>query len=284
MNMKTTHRSADALQWRGANDDANAIDVDNTDQYSLLQILGIWAAVAIPMPILAFVVAPALAAGYGFNYALTVWLLLIVGMIWQFVLSVIILYRELPEFTWAAISERIWLKKPSNPRTGRRSYLLFLWLIPAFLFYAAIEMTPMEEWIGRLILIPFPFLDSLPVLELEEIVQPQFIGAWWLMGVAVVACIFNYLLGEELLFRGILLPKMRGVFGRWDWVANSVLFAIYHLHRPTQMLAFIIGGFAYSLPSRYFRSIWFAIILHGLEGIPVLVGVYLVVSGGAFGD
>ncbi|WP_421724736.1 CPBP family intramembrane glutamic endopeptidase [Bauldia sp.] len=279
--MKTTHRSADALQWRTENQ-ADVVDADNADQYSLLKILGIWAAVAIPMPILAFVVAPALATGYGFNYALTVWLLLIVGMIWQFVLSVIILYLELPAFTWGAIRERIWLNKPTNPRTGRRSYLLFLWLIPAFLFYAAIEMTPMEEWIGHLILIPLPFLDRLPVLELEEIIQPEFIGAWWLMGVAVIACAFNYVLGEELLFRGILLPKMRGVFGKWDWVANSVLFALYHLHRPTQMLAFIIGGFAYSLPSRYFRSIWFAIILHGIEGIPVLIGVYLVVSGRAF--
>jgi hypothetical protein len=25
-----------------------------------------------------------------------------------------------------------------------------------------------------------------------------------------------YLLGEELLFHGVLLPRMAGVFGRWD--------------------------------------------------------------------
>ena len=30
-----------------------------------------------------------------------------------------------------------------------------------------------------------------------------------------------------------------GVFGKWDWVANSVLFALYHMHRPTQALGFI---------------------------------------------
>lgn len=280
--MDRANHTTDAQQKRSSGILSDSNDVTEDPQYSLARILGIWAAVAIPMPILAFVVAPALVARYELNYALTVWLLLIGGMIWQFILSAWILYRELPEITWAAICERIWLRKPSDPRTGRSRYRLFLWLIPAFLFYAAIEMTPVEDWIGRLILIPLPFLDRLPVLELQEIVQPEFVGAWWLMGVAVIACIFNYFLGEELLFRGVLLPKMRGVFGKWDWVANSVLFALYHLHRPTQMLAFVIGGFAYSLPSRYFRSIWFAIILHGLESVPLLIGVYLLVSGRAF--
>lgn len=39
-------------------------------------------------------------------------------------------------------------------------------------------------------------------------------------------------LGEELLFRGLLLPRMQGVFGRWDWAGNGVLFALYHVHVP----------------------------------------------------
>lgn len=66
--------------------------------------------------------------------------------------------------------------------------------------------------------------------------MPELVGAWWLLPIAIVLCLFNYLLGEELLFRGILLPRMRGVFGWWDWAANAVLFALYHLHKPTQML------------------------------------------------
>jgi hypothetical protein len=48
------------------------------------------------------------------------------------------------------------------------------------------------------------------------------------------------------------------------------------------MLGFIFGGLAWTFPSRYFRSNWFAVILHGIEGIPLLIGVFLVVSGLAF--
>lgn len=230
------------------------------------------------MPILAFVISPIFFPGNN----VAVWLLLIGGMIWQFIVSMFILYSELDKFNWITIKQRIWLQKPTNPETGKASYKLFWWLIPAFAVYALLELTFVGELIGNLILIPFPFLASLPNLQLQALAVPEFVGAWWLLIVAFVSCIFNYFLGEELLFRGILLPKMKGVFGKWDWAANSFLFALYHLHRPTQMLAFIFGGLAWTLPSRHFKSIWFSILLHGLEGIFVIVGVFMVVSGLAF--
>ncbi len=64
-----------------------------------MKILSIWAAVAIPMPIMAFSIAPILADRSNVNPSLVIWLLMIAGMIWQFVLSVWLLYRELETFT-----------------------------------------------------------------------------------------------------------------------------------------------------------------------------------------
>ena len=46
-----------------------------------------------------------------------------------------------------------------------------------------------------------------------------------LVAVIVVLAIFNTVLGEELLFRGLLLPRMRASSEECDWVANGVLFA-----------------------------------------------------------
>ena len=57
-------------------------------------------------------------------------------------------------------------------------------------------------------------------------------GAFGWYGLALVMFLFNTVLGEELLFRGFLLPRMNGAFGRRDWVANGLLFAGYHLHVP----------------------------------------------------
>jgi membrane protease YdiL (CAAX protease family) len=248
-------------------------------QYSLGKILTIWALAAVPMPILAFVVAPAVTTPATANPVLIVWYLMIVGMIWQFFLSVILLHQESDLRNWARIKQRIWLQAPQDPHTRKANAKLFLWLIPAFLFYLAVEVSELGTIVGELILIPFPKLQELPVLELADIASPELKGAWWLVGVAVVSCLFNYVLGEELLFRGVLLPRMRGVFGSWDWAANSVLFAVYHLHRPTQILGFILGGLAWTLPARRFQSIWFSIILHGFEGVFVLGMTIAVVSG-----
>jgi hypothetical protein len=68
----------------------------NGEQYSLIKILTIWAVVAIPMPLMAFWIAPAATAataGLNMNPLLLIWLLLIGGMIWQFILSVGLLCR-----------------------------------------------------------------------------------------------------------------------------------------------------------------------------------------------
>src|SRR6185295_6000080 len=54
-------------------------------------------------------------------------------------------------------------------------------------------------------------------------------GAFGWYALILVMFLFNTVLGEELLFRGYLLPRMNGAFGRVDWLANGILFAAYHL-------------------------------------------------------
>ncbi len=247
-------------------------------QYGLGKIIAIWALATAPMPFLAFVVAPSFAPSGTVDGTLVVWYLMIVGMAWQSALSMIILHGECGLRNWSAIKQRIWLQAPIDPDTGSTRPRLFWWLIPAFLFYVAIEFTGIGTTIGELILVPFPQLAALPTLDLSDLTSTHLKGAWWLVGVAILSSVLNYVLGEELLFRGILLPKMRGLFGRWDWVANSILFGLYHLHRPTQMLGFVVSGLAWPfLVSRY-RSIWFAFILHGIEGLFVVGVTVAIVS------
>lgn len=256
-------------------------DVDD-DQYSLTKILTIWAVVALPMPVLAFIVAPAIADEGTIRFGFIFWFLMIAGMIWQFVVSMIVLAREGSLRSWAVFKERVWLNAPRDPETGEPRLKAFWWLIPAFVIGAGITFSPIGEFLGELILTPLPFVAELPEMDLAAIAVEEHVGAWWILGVAIVAFIFNYALGEELLFRGVLLPKMRGVFGKWDWVANAVLFGLYHMHVPLRIVGIALGTLAWTLPSRHFRSNWFALILHGWEGIFLLVMVLGVITGLAF--
>jgi membrane protease YdiL (CAAX protease family) len=125
----------------------------------------------------------------------------------------------------------------------------------------------------------FPALQPAPFMEMSQLVSPEFQGQWWLLGITLVSFIFNYFLGEEFLFRGVLLPRMQGVFGKYDWVANAVLFGLYHLHKPWALPSIIVSNLAISWPARRFRSNWMAIVVHGAELLPTLVMVLAVILG-----
>jgi uncharacterized protein len=102
-----------------------------------------------------------------------------------------------------------------------------------------------------------------------------FSGAWGWFAVVVVLAVFNTALGEELLFRGLLLPRMRDAFGTGDWVANGVLFAVYHLHVPWVILNSVVEGiFLEAYPSRRFQSAWMGIIVHSIQSVFV-IGIVL---------
>jgi uncharacterized protein len=103
----------------------------SSKQYSLTQILVIWAAAAVPMGLLAWVVGPAIIPRTSLHPGLVHWMLMVVGMMWQFVLSLAILRRELGGLHWPSIKKRIWLNVPRDPRTGKPRKVLFLWVLPA---------------------------------------------------------------------------------------------------------------------------------------------------------
>lgn len=262
---------------RGTSDLGHGIK--DASQYSLLKILTIWAVVAFPVPVMIFLVSPLLTSATGTHPGLMIWYTGIALMAWQFVVSMFLLWYELEVFTWSAVKERIWLNKPTNPKTGAKSYRLFLWLIPAAAFIILFEMSPLGGYLDQILLSIFPSLNNLET-EIDDLFVPELVGAWWLFGIAILNNVFNYFLGEELLFRGVLLPKMRGAFGKWDWVANAFLFGAYHLDKPQSILRISIAALAYTWTSKRYQSIWFAIILHGIEMIFVFSFVYLIASGG----
>jgi len=125
--------------------------------------------------------------------------------------------------------------------------------------------------------IPAPSPRGLAEFLDTDSAESLFAGAWGWFAVIVVFAAFNTVLGEELLFRGLLLPRMRGVFGRYDWVANGVLFACYHLHTPWVIPTALINIFAISYPSRRFESAWMGILVHSSQSIGLIAIVLALV-------
>ncbi len=253
-------------------------------QYSLVKILGIWAAATIPMGILGWIIGPALEPYIDLAPGLVRIMALTVGLIWLFVLSMIIVYREEGDIHWSSIRRRLWLNKPQSPKTGDPRSRLWLWIIPLAVLVAAFSMwiSPViSEWWNSI----FPSLAEPLKYNLDGILgspegQASLLGAWWVLGLFFVMLLFNTFLGEELLFRGILLPKMNGVFGRWDWVVNGLLFGLYHVTQPWGMIASMIRGmFLYALPAKRYRCAWMGIITHSWQSLFILFLVLGLVLG-----
>jgi membrane protease YdiL (CAAX protease family) len=247
---------------------------ETSAQYSLAKILGLWAAAAVPMALLSWVVIPALAPDFDkdpLGSGVTRVVFMTVGLIWQFVLAMILVYREEGDLRWTTVRQRLRLTHPRDPKTGEPRRRLWLWVIPFLIAVALVDVVLggvlVDVWVSI-----FPFFEAPPGFDAGEAlgspaVQAQLVGAWWFLGLFVVLAVFNTFLGEELLFRGALLPKMEGVFGKWDWLANGVLFGFYHLSQPWGILSSCIAGILYAYPARCFRSTWMAIILHSAQSV-----------------
>jgi uncharacterized protein len=247
------------------------------EQYSLKKILIIWALSAIPMGVLAFVIAPGVAALTNSSPLIVYWIAVIIGLIWQFILSLIILKHDGHELNWQTAVMRMKYRRPVNPKTGKSSYWLLLWTIPFIVLSALmqsglIRMPDVDSWLA-------PLIQYLPKFDLSRLATDEYKGAWWILVLFIVTSVFNYFFGEEFMYRGILLPKMNGVFGKWDWFFNGILFGLYHLHKPQVILSTALYfGFVFAFPSKVFQSNWMAVIIHGMEGLfgtIIILGIIL---------
>jgi membrane protease YdiL (CAAX protease family) len=241
------------------------------DQYTLWQILGIWLAAGAPMWLLGWVAYPALSAGLSpVDAGLLRMKLLTAGLIWHFVLAMIILYREEGNIRLGTISRRFWLNHPVSASTGKTKKALWWWIIPLILLVALLEIALRSSLIDVWLRI-FPFFADPGGSDFEAVFAPenraQWIGNWGLLGLFLTSAVFNTFLGEEFIFRGVLLPKMEGVFGKWDWVANGILFSFYHLHQPWGILATMPADLVTAYSGKRFRSNWFPIILHSGQAV-----------------
>lgn len=244
-------------------------------QYSAVSVILLWAAVTVPMGLLAFVLEPLLAPRINLARGLLHWILMVVGMSWQFVLSLFLLRREGP-LVWAEVRRRVRLNGPRDPRTGAPRARLWWWVLAAILANAALGFAakPLVAAWTQLTGLSEPAWANIASLG-----SPEFVGQWWIVVLALVSCVFNYILGEELFFRGVLLPRMERAFGRWDWAVNTLLFGLHHVHKIWFWPAMIASSFGQAWVARRYRSLWLAIVVHGVEGVVLLALVLAVVAG-----
>jgi len=162
---------------------ASAVDIP---QLGRRAILAIWAAAALPMAALAWLVAPALAdrfaGGGNVPLAKALFISLTIGLVWQFVLVAVLVGREQRTLRWSTIREALWLRSPRSPRSGRVGGRVWLILIPLIAALAAEELIPRGV---------MPENRDFGTLLESDAGHAFLDGAWGWYGLLVIFWLFN---------------------------------------------------------------------------------------------
>ena len=196
---------------------------------------------------------------------------LTIGLVWQFVLVVAPGAAGAGHAALVGAARGAVAARPAGSSTGRRGGRLWLILPVLMLAFFASGLVPSLSHDAEPDFGTFLTSDAgPPSSEGHGAGSPSWSTLW----------VFNSVLGEELLFRGYLLPRMAGVFGRWDWLANGVLFAGYHLHMWWAMPRILLDALTMALPSRDYRSALIGIAVHSTQSVFICALVLPIVLAG----
>jgi membrane protease YdiL (CAAX protease family) len=87
---------------------------------------------------------------------------------------------------------------------------------------------------------------------------------------------FFNIVGEELMWRGYILPRQELAFGRYAWVINALLWTVFHLFFGLHLLILLLPSL-FIIPYTVYRrkKTLIGIITHALLNGPAFVFVAL---------
>jgi membrane protease YdiL (CAAX protease family) len=260
-------------------------DEGGIPQYRLPMILFMFAWPLAWFSFLIYVIGPMLLRPDG---SIPTWVVLMISFLGngaELAVALIVLRREGYRLTLKALRERINWRLPDK---------LWKWVAALVVFVAAFALTMFTgQFNANLATVPgfippdwFPAIMN-PLEEVNSIQEayPDINLAgnffFFLIEFVVYGAIFN-IIGEELYYRGMLQPKMRGVFGKWAWVANAIGFMLKHGYFRWNFPGLLPAALAFSFAFGPLGSLPIAMIYHYLGNFlfPIILAVPVVFGAG----
>jgi membrane protease YdiL (CAAX protease family) len=95
-------------------------------------------------------------------------------------------------------------------------------------------------------------------------------GNWSAFFVFLLVFIFN-VLGEELLWRGIVLPRQMIAMGTIAWLAHAVLWALFHFFKWWELIGLLFVALPLTFIAYYLDNNTPALILHAMLNVSTLI-------------
>ena len=141
--------------------------------------------------------------------------------------------------TWSAYAQRMRLTR----MTGR----IWLWVILGTIFYLVLSLL--------VNIIAFPLFDLLKFTPPTIPWTP--LPAW----MNIIVLFFN-IVGEELWWRGYILPRQELSFGKRAWLLHGILWACFHMYKWFTVPFMMLTTWVIPFIAQRTRNTWPGIISH----------------------
>lgn len=175
------------------------------------------------------------------------------------ILGIIILRSEGFKLTRETLAERLRFRKLTKADLG--------WTLAGFVAVGLLSVVILKI----LVMIIGEFESSPSFMTFEPLSK----GRYWLLAVWLPYWILN-ILGEEFLWRGVMLPRQEIAFGKSTWLIHGFGWGLFHIAFGWKLLITLIPLiFIQSFIVQKTKNSWTGVILHaGLNG-PSFVAISL---------
>lgn len=226
-----------------------------------------------------WVIAPALSAELRQPYLITYFICWGATEVCFFTAALVVYRAEGNSLQWNSFVGRYRLSRPSKSDIGWSVIVLVLMLITS----QALAFT--AQWLASLSAFsPHPsFPPELTPNALASIVPGMFMGmplkgAWWVVIVYVIGWIFN-ILGEEMWYRGFMLPRQELAHTHLGWLINGLSFWFLHIVWKWNLIVLFPGALILSYVSQRQKTTWVGIIAHGVLNFTPIIAITAGVLG-----
>ena len=195
----------------------------------------------------------------------------------MFLISLILYLKEGNTLTWNSFTKRYRLL----PVRGRS----WLWVTGLLVFgiTATVGLSFTGKWLASFTwFTPPKFLPS-ELNPLKEVIPDTFMGTsvngqWGYALAYLLGWVFN-ILGEELLWRGYMLPRQEISYGKGAWFVHGLLWTGWHIFWKWNLLSLLPITLAIAFVAQKTKNTSIIIIAHGIVNfIPLIALIFYILT------
>jgi membrane protease YdiL (CAAX protease family) len=103
--------------------------------------------------------------------------------------------------------------------------------------------------------------------------KPLTPGRYWILLIWFPFWVLN-IMGEEILWRGAMLPRQELAFGKWTWLFHGIGWGVFHIAFGWQLLITLLPIlFVQSYVVQRRKNTWVGVIIHGVINGPAFLAI-----------